>query len=153
MPLVCFYYVTLKCNCKCEFCNIWQDKENFKLKEQSLAEIANNLRDLKKLHVKLIDFTGGEPLLYPNLIEALKLAKKKGFRTTITTNCLLYPKYARALKGLVDLLAISLDSTDEEKHNKIRGVKTFDKVIDTIKLAKQIKQKLYIIHTVTEDNY
>jgi len=152
MRLLCNYYVTLKCNAKCEFCNIWQDKDNFHLQEQTLTEIENNLRALKKLGVKIIDFTGGEPLLYPHLIEALHLAKKYGFYTTITTNCSLYPQYATRLNGLVNMLFFSLQSTEETVHNAITQANLFAKVIESIKITKQIKQKVSLLHTVTDTN-
>jgi len=100
------------------------------------------LRDLKKLGVKLIDFTGGEPLLYPHLIEVLKEAKKLGFYTTITTNCLLYPKYAKDLAGLVDILQFSFESVDEDTHNRIRGVRSYKNVLESIEIAKKLKQKV-----------
>lgn len=149
-PIFCNYYVTLRCNSKCEFCNIWQITE--KSEEQSIYEIKNNLKALRKLGVKIIDFTGGEPLLYPNIIEALTLAKDYGFYTTVTTNCILYPKFALKLKGLVDVLQFSFESPTEEIHNKIRGVNCYNKVIESIHLAKEIKQKVYLIHTVTDHN-
>lgn len=151
-PLLCNYYITLKCNSKCSFCNIWKNKKNSELKEQSLEEIKANLVDLKKLGVRFIDFTGGEPLLYPKLVEVLKFAKNLGFYTLITTNCILYPTYARKLKGLIDNLQFSFDSTNEKVHNKIRGVNCYKKVIESIKLAKKIKQKVTLLHTVTNEN-
>ncbi len=151
-PRICNYYVTLRCNSKCSFCNIWRNKENSKIREQTLDEVENNLRALKKLGVKLIDFTGGEPLLYSPLIDVLKLAKKMKFYTSITTNCLLYPKYASKLRGLVDILQFSFESVDADKHNKIRGVNSHHKVIRSIEIAKKIKQKVYLLHTVTNGN-
>lgn len=152
MRLLCNYYVTLKCNAKCEFCNIWQNKDHFQLEEQSLIEIENNLHALKKLGVKIIDFTGGEPLLYPHLVAALHLARKYGFYTTITTNCSLYPQYATRLKGLVNMLFFSLQSTEEAVHNAITQANLFQKVIESIKITKQIKQKVSLLYTVTDAN-
>jgi MoaA/NifB/PqqE/SkfB family radical SAM enzyme len=152
MPFLCNYYVTLRCNARCSFCDIWQNKGNFGLREQSLQEIESNLRDLKKLGVRVIDFTGGEPLLYPHLIAALQLAKKYGFYTTVTTNCSLYPRYSSRLKGMVDMLFFSLQSADEKEHNRIAGIKSYQKVIESIGIAKQIKQKISLLHTVTDAN-
>lgn len=152
MKILCNYYVTLRCNLKCNFCNIWQQKENFALPEQSIAEVDNNLKALKKLGIKLIDFTGGEPLLYPNIIEALTLAKKYGFYTTLTTNGMLYPKYAKELKGLVDLQYLSIQSINEKTHNTITGAKSFDAVIASIDAAKKNKQKISLLHTVTNES-
>ena len=152
-PHLCNYYVTLRCNSKCQFCDIWRKEENFTLQESGLETVKNNLIDLKKLGVKLIDFTGGEPLLYPHLIVVLKEAKKMGFYTTITTNCLLYPKYAKDLAGLVDILQFSFESVDEDTHNRIRGVRSYKNVLESIEIAKKLKQKVSLIHTVTDENY
>ncbi len=152
MKLFCNYYVTLRCNSRCGFCDIWRNESNFNLREQSLNEVESNLRALKKLGVKIIDFTGGEPLLYPNLVSALQLAKEHGFYTTVTTNCSLYSQHARQLKGLVDMLFFSLQAVDEEEHNQIVGIKSHQKVVISIAIAKQIKQKISLLHTVTDAN-
>jgi MoaA/NifB/PqqE/SkfB family radical SAM enzyme len=150
--ILCNYYVTLRCNSRCEFCAIWQQKPAVDSREQSLGEVENNLRDLKKLGVKVIDFTGGEPLLYPDLRAALILAKKLGFYTTVTTNCILYPQYAADLKGLINVLYFSLHSYEEGLHNATAGVKSYQQVITSIKIAKKLRQKIYLLHTVTNDN-
>lgn len=106
--ILCNYYVTLRCNSRCRFCDIWRRELADNPREQTLAEVENNLRALKELGVKIIDFTGGEPLLYPHLRAALVLAKKLGFYTTVTTNCILYPQLAAELKGLINVLYFSL---------------------------------------------
>jgi len=151
MKLLCNYYVTLRCNSKCEFCNIWHTAHH-NSSEQTLEEIVSNLQDLKRLKVKIIDFTGGEPLLYRHLVEALQLAKHYEFYTTLTTNCTLYKKYAAQLTGLIDLLFFSLQSTDEATHNKMCGIKSFASVIESIEIAKEVKQKISLLHTVTDSN-
>ncbi|MEI8055193.1 MAG: radical SAM protein [bacterium] len=150
--ILCNYYVTLRCNSQCKFCAIWHQKPEAITEEQSITEVENNLRDLKKLGVKVIDFTGGEPLLYPYLREVLILAKKMGFYTTVTTNCILYHKHAAALKGLINVLYFSLHADTENAHNETTGVKSYHKVIASISLAKKIRQKIYLLHTVTNEN-
>jgi len=118
-----------------------------------LDDVVRNLPELKKLGVKFIDFTGGEPLLNSDLPAMMTEAKKLGFVTSVTTNCLLYPKYAERLRGIVDLLHFSLDSADRKQHDKIRGVKCFDKVIESIAIAKRLGEKPDILFTVTNENY
>ncbi|MDR1057835.1 MAG: radical SAM protein [Coxiellaceae bacterium] len=150
MKILCNYYVTLRCNSRCKFCNIWQLQH--KSQEPTIEEIKNNLKDLKKLGIKVIDFTGGEPLLYPFLREALVVAKKLGFYTTVTTNCTLYPQYAGDLKGLINVLYFSLHSHQESVHNEITGINSHQKVITSIELAKKLHQKIYLLHTTTNEN-
>ena len=136
-PILCNYYLTYRCNATCSFCDIWEKPSPY----ITLENFRENLRDLKKLGVKVIDFTGGEPLLHRNLDVLLEETKKAGLLTTVTTNTLLYPKYAERLKGKIDMLHFSLDSPDEDEHNKSRGVKCFDKLLDSIQLANQLGSK------------
>jgi MoaA/NifB/PqqE/SkfB family radical SAM enzyme len=147
-PVLCNYYLTYRCNATCSFCDIWEKPSSY----INLENFRENLIGLKKLGVKVIDFTGGEPLLHSKLDILLEEAKKAGFITTVTTNCLLYPKYADRLKGNIDMLHFSLDSPDEEEHNLSRGVKCFDKLLDSIHIAKKNKERPDILFTVFEQN-
>lgn len=145
---MCNYYVTYRCNASCSFCDIWEKPSPY----ITLENFRANLRDLRKLGVRVIDFTGGEPLLHRELDILLAEAKKAGFITTVTTNCLLYPKYAERLKGKIDILHFSLDSPEEEEHNLSRGVQCFDKVIESIALARKLGERPDILFTVFEQN-
>jgi len=147
-PILCNYYLTYRCNAFCDFCDIWEKPSPY----VTLEEVKANLLDLKKLGVKVIDFTGGEPLLHRQLPEFLSLAKSMGFITTVTTNALLYPKLAYKLKGKVDMLHFSLDFADALQHNKTRGVECFDFVMQSIRLAKSIGEKPDILFTVFKEN-
>ena len=113
---------------------------------------AGHFLTAKKLGVKVVDFTGGEPLLHRQIDELLREAKKAGLITTITTNGLLYPKYASRLRGLVDMLHFSLDSPNRDEHDKSRGVKCFDKVMVSIQIAKSYNERPDILFTVFENN-
>lgn len=147
-PVLCNYYVTYRCNAKCGFCDIWERPSPY----VTLNQVRKNLEDLKRLGVKVIDFTGGEPLLHRQMSEFLALAKQMGFITTLTTNAMLYPKYAEKLKGKIDMLHFSLDSPHREAHDKSRGVKCFDFVMESIQIAKSLGEKPDILFTVFEEN-
>ena len=147
-PVLCNYYVTYRCNATCSFCDIWERPSPYVTPEN----VRENLRDLKRLGVRVIDFTGGEPLLHRQLPDLLAEAKKLGFITTITTNGLLYPKYADRLHGLVDMLHFSLDSPIAEEHDRSRGVTCFDKVMESIGVARQLGERPDILFTVFEHN-
>lgn len=147
-PVLCNYYVTYRCNAACSFCDIWERPSPY----ITLQEAKANLAALKRLGVKVVDFTGGEPLLHRQLDELLKECKRLGLLTTITTNCLLYPKYANRLRGLVDMLHFSLDSPERDEHDLSRGVKCFDKVMESIQIAKSLGERPDILFTVFESN-
>lgn len=147
-PVLCNYYLTYRCNAKCSFCDIWEKPSPYVTEEN----VRENLRDLKKLGVRVIDFTGGEPLLHRELHVFLRIAKEMGFITTVTTNCLLYPKYGEGLRGLIDMLHFSVDSPIEEEHNLSRGVNCFSHVMKSLELAEQWGEKPDILFTVSSEN-
>ncbi len=153
MLLLCNYYVTYKCNAYCEFCHFADHKRYKSTPNASLEDFKKNVEELVKLGVKFIDLTGGEPLLNPDIAEMAKFANRLKMQTSITTNTLLYPKFADSLKGNVNLLHFSLDSPDEEEHNKIRKVNCFNKVFESIEIAKSLGEFPDILFTVTNDTY
>lgn len=147
-PVLCNYYVTYRCNASCSFCDIWERPSPY----IDLDNFRQNLLALKKLKVKVIDFTGGEPLLHRQIDVMCQMAKEMGFITTLTTNTLLYPKWAEKLKGLVDMLHFSLDSAYKERHDDLRGIACFDKFVESIELANSLGERPDILFTVGSHN-
>ncbi|MCS7189254.1 MAG: radical SAM protein [Bacteroidia bacterium] len=149
-PVLANYYLTYRCNAACKFCDIWEKPSPY----ASIENVIQNLRDLRRLGVRVIDFTGGEPLLHRQLPTFLEIAQRMGFITTVTTNCLLYPKRAYELKGKVDMLHFSLDAASAEKHNHLRGgVPCFEFVQESLHIAKSLGEKPDILFTVTPENW
>ncbi|MCU7500451.1 MAG: radical SAM protein [Bacteroidota bacterium] len=153
MLLLCNYYVTYKCNSSCEFCH-FADHEKFStFPEASLQDFKNNVSQLARLGVKFIDLTGGEPLLNKDIAEMAGFARSLRMQTSITTNTLLYPKYADKLAGKINLLHFSMDSPDEEEHNSIRRVKCFKSIFKSIEIAKSLGEYPDILFTATNENF
>ena len=153
MLLLCNYYVTYRCNAYCSFCEFAAHGKYKDTPHASLDDFIRNTNELRKLGVKFIDLTGGEPLLNPHIVEMTEHARSLRMQTSITTNTLLYPKYAEKLAGKVNLLHFSLDSPDEEEHNKIRGVNCYNSVFESIELAKSLGEFPDILFTVTNETY
>jgi MoaA/NifB/PqqE/SkfB family radical SAM enzyme len=147
-PVLCNYYLTYRCNAKCGFCDIWEQPSPM----IDMEDARQNLDDLRRLGVRIIDFTGGEPLLHTGLGELLSMAKERGFLTTVTSNGLLYPKRAKELKGKVDMLHFSIDSSRRDEHNESRGVKCFDKLMESIEIALSLGENPDLIFTVTNES-
>lgn len=147
-PVLCNYYVTYRCNAACSFCDIWERPSPY----VTLEQVQVNLLALKELGVRVIDFTGGEPLLHREIGALLQAAKQLGFITTLTTNTLLYPKWAERIHGLVDMLHFSLDSVDAAKHNASRKVDCFEHLQRSIEIAQSLGERPDILFTVTDEN-
>ena len=110
-PLFVHLSPLTSCNLKCEYC--YQIDETHDL--MSIELFKKVLNQCIKLNVGIIAFTGGEPLLWQPLENALMLCKKVGIFTQITTNGFLLNKNKideLANCGL-DMLSISIDGYDK----------------------------------------
>ncbi len=151
-PVICNYYLTYRCNARCGFCSIWQDTSIPASRESPVGVVCRNLGDARMLGVKVVDLTGGEPLLYDGLPDVLAHARKIGLWTTVTTNGILYPRRARELAGLVSILQFSLDAPDRAGHDAVKGVPCFDRLMESIESARSLGERPTFIHTVTDEN-
>ena len=70
----CTIVLTHNCNLRCNFCYAKSAgyKESDRISIENLKEILSFCSDSK---VKYLVFTGGEPLLYPNLVDVLRYIK------------------------------------------------------------------------------
>ena len=148
-PLLCNYYVTCRCNARCSFCSIRPEPG---ARESSVSVVSRNLGDAKLLGVRVVDFTGGEPLLYEGLPEALAFAGHIGLKTTVTTNGILFTERAKELAGLIDILQFSLEGADRESHDAVTVTPSFDLVMKGVGTALSLGDNPTLIHTVTDDN-
>jgi MoaA/NifB/PqqE/SkfB family radical SAM enzyme len=151
-PVLANYYVTYKCNSRCTYCDIPIKPENIRIKESDPDLVIENLAALKRLGVKVVDFTGGEPLIYRHLPRVLKAAKEMGFFTSLANTGTLYPRMAKELSGLVDDLKFSLSTIDPAAYKAERGIDGFQKVVDSIKLARSLGELPSIIATATPES-
>ncbi len=148
-PILLHYYITNRCNARCVFCDIWRERPKA---DAVLSDVAANLVQARAAGCRFVDFTGGEPLLHPDLPEFLRQAKKVGLMTSVTTNCLLFEERVKELAGLIDLPHFSVDADEAGLHDKIRGCKSFDKVLKSIDTA--IANRVYpdLLFTYTDEN-
>ncbi len=144
------WYVTTRCNSRCQTCSIWKDPA-YKSSESPLEERFHLLSQIKRMGFQSVDFTGGEPLLYRGLPALIAYGRRLGLFTSLTTNGTLYPKFARDLKGNLASLSFSLDAADRETHDTIRGIKCFDKVLQSMILARKLGEIVLLKTTVCND--
>jgi MoaA/NifB/PqqE/SkfB family radical SAM enzyme len=151
-PILLHFYVTCRCNARCAFCDIPDNCDIPASEELPLNDAVEIVRQAKDVGVKFVDFTGGEPLLYKHLPELLDESRAMGLYTSVTTNCVLYPHMAESIRGNVNYLHFSLDSMDKQLHDSIRGVKCWDKVMESVGVALSLGERPDLMFTVNEDN-
>lgn len=146
--------VTLRCNGKCPFCSIHSLPSSYTKNEMSTTKIKNIIDQIAEFGINTLSFTGGEPTLRKDLSELVYHAGvKHDLITGIATNGFLMPKLLKNgyMSGL-DYILLSLDYSSPEMHDKTRALKSFDKIIETIKLAKKKDIKTIISTVAMNDN-
>lgn len=150
---VVVWNVTRRCNLKCVHCYAHAGNENFP-DELSTEEGKVVLDDLARFGVPVVLFSGGEPLMRPDLVELADYAVKKGMRAVISTNGTLITRpVAQELKKVgLSYVGISLDGL-EEINDRFRGVKgAFRKALEGITACQEAGIKVGLRFTMNRLN-
>lgn len=108
------------CNCRCVMCDIWKTKQNRAFKTSDLEP---HLASMRRLGVRWIVFSGGEPLLNQELAAVCAILKTENIHLTLLTTGLLLAKCAAQVAASFDDVIVSLDGP-QEVHDSIRRVES-----------------------------
>jgi cyclic pyranopterin phosphate synthase len=125
--------LTPQCNLSCVYCHReGEKKQGSQLSAEDIAEI---LRVAAHFGIRSVKFTGGEPLLRPDLVEIIE-SVPQGIESSITTNGTLLADLASDLKRAgLKRVNVSLDSLNRETYKKITGTDRLGDVLDGIAAA------------------
>ena len=125
--------LTPKCNLSCIYCH--REGEKAPGDPISAAEIAEILRVAAGFGIRSVKFTGGEPMLRPDLIEIIK-SVPTGMESSLTTNGTLLAGLAADLKQAgLRRVNVSIDSLDPAIYKKITGTDRLSDVLEGIDAA------------------
>ena len=125
------------CNSNCIYCEAPRDKEV--LANTKVYKVLPLIKDMIKNNILkrdgTIDFAGGEPTIYREFEDLLDEFIKHDFQKIIIhTNAI--KKSGAIVKGLkkgVIRILVSIDAGSKEVHQKVKQVKSYDKVWKTLK--------------------
>jgi len=144
---------TRRCNLRCIHC--YSSSDNHAAPNELTGDEARKMiTDIAAFECPVLLFSGGEPLLRPDILELVRFAKDKGLRAVISTNgTLITEELAATLSTIgLDYAGISLDAAEPEINDKFRGVRgAFDRALDGIRncLAAGVKVGLRLTITST----
>ncbi len=144
-------YIRIKptnyCNHRCYYCS-YADQElglrdSVKMQDQiSWEKMQEIIQDMKEMGVKAVTFSGGgEPLVYPHIVETMQRVLDAGIDLSIITNGqLLKDDRAEVLKN-AKWVRISFDAAQADTYAKVRQLtlNAFDEVCENIRNFAQIK--------------
>lgn len=132
--------ITGDCDLNCKFCSdLFKNQKGSKV-----SEILEVIDKLPKKTIEKIEITGGEPLLYPNLLELLKEIKLRGFSIGISTNGVLLEN-SKDILEYVDEVTLPIDSCTSDKSEKMgRNKFQLHKTLNNIVLLRNVKPEIKI---------
>jgi len=152
--MIISWNVTNGCNMFCDHC--YRDAASKFEDELNTEEGKALLDEIAKAGFKIMIFSGGEPLMRPDIVELVKHATSLGLRPVFGTNgTLITPELARQLKEAGTMgVGISLDSLDPKKHDDFRRFPgAWEGAVRGIKNCKDAGLPFQIHTTVMDWNY
>lgn len=88
----------------------------------TLAEIGRLASELPDLRTRIVLFSGGEPLLRPDVFDIAALFRREGLQLHLHTSGVLLERTAAHVAEHFSRVIVSLDSHEEDGYRRIRGV-------------------------------
>jgi Fe-coproporphyrin III synthase len=149
-PIV-VWNLTRTCNLKCVHCYTDSTAAAYP-DELTTAQCKAVLDDLAEFKVPAVLFSGGEPLVRPDIFELAEHARGRGLHVVLSTNgTLIDARIAWRLKELqFAYVGISLDSADPAIHDEFRGTKgAFTRTMRGFRNCVEAGQKVGLRLTLT----
>jgi MoaA/NifB/PqqE/SkfB family radical SAM enzyme len=128
-PVMAHIIPIRRCNLSCTYCNEYDDFS----KPVAAGTMVERLNRLADLGTTIITFSGGEPLLHPELDTLIAhIRKRKIIAGLITNGYLLTPQRIRQLNGAgLDHMQISIDNVMPDDVSK-KSLKVLDKKLQML---------------------
>jgi radical SAM protein with 4Fe4S-binding SPASM domain len=125
----------------CKHCWISSSPLN-QFQEVGIADLYQILCNIERLRPSNVILSGGEPTVSKHLYEVLEYFNKSSICYSMETNGINMPEGLKILlregvtNGLCKEIGVSIDG-DKESHNQIRGPRTFEKTIKTVRMLTE----------------
>jgi len=128
-----------QCNCRCVMCDIWRIRE---AREITPADLEPLLESFRRLGLRWVVFSGGEPQLNQKWSSLAQIFRSAGIRVTLLTAGLLLKEQAQLVAEVVDDVIVSLDGPPAI-HNHIRRVRdAFERLSDGVTALRQVRPSM-----------
>jgi MoaA/NifB/PqqE/SkfB family radical SAM enzyme len=118
LPVVVFF-PTSRCNSRCVSCDWWKCSGAGDLTLKEIEAVANAL---PALGTRMVLFSGGEPLLRPEVFDAAAMFREHDITLHLHTSGVLLERTAPDVARVFSRVIVSLDASTEVLYQAVRGV-------------------------------
>ncbi len=146
--------LTNRCNLTCPVCFANANSAGY-LYEPSFAEVRKMLQALRNerpVAGRIVQFSGGEPTVYPRFFDAVRLAKELGFsHIQAATNGILLadPEFARQSREAgLSTLYLQFDGISDDIYRKTRGEDLVETKLKVVENCRATGMKIVLVPTI-----
>ncbi len=155
-PFIVIWEVTQACDLACVHCRAMA-QPNPLPGELTHEEGVALIEEIARMSPKVCVLSGGDPLKRVDLLDLVRYGKSLGLRvaTIPAATPLLTRQVVKALKAAgLDQMALSLDASTAEAHDRFRGVAgAFQKTMEAIGWAHEAKLPLQVNTVISQHNF
>jgi len=151
-----FWESTAGCNLECVHCRRLEVSRELSRKDLDHRQAMSFIESLPKTGKPIVVFSGGEPLMRPDIFGLAQRAKDIDLPTALATNGT--PVDDAVAKRIVDTgfrrVSISFDGPNPDTHDKFRGIDgAFENSIRGFKALRKLGMSMQINTTITKHNF
>lgn len=137
--------LTNRCNMGCPYCFLGEHPEGI-LPDLPTDVVKEAIKKLWEGGAKMLNYSGGEPLLRDDIVELIRYGHELGLTTILSTNgILLLPELVSKLEGYLTWICLSLDGPNPEINDSVRGrTGHFDECLERLRLLEKTNINLKI---------
>ena len=150
--------LTNACNMFCGYCfrECCQEGNRF-LSVKNVFKILDYFKNINPTTKKIVQFTGGEILLHPDIALIISYALSSGFICRLQTNGLLLKQVSGEIRDLLSqkkvIIKVSIDGWDEATHGRFRGRNTFAEIVAGIEHIVKFNRNVGLKTVVSSKNF
>lgn len=150
--------ITSNCNQQCVYCEIGQRIPSSSAERLRSDDLIWILDQMVAIGIRRISICGGEPFLFPELMEIISHAAQKKIQCAITTNGMTLHSLSDAdlllLKNSQAEINLSIDSFNHEINDTIRGYdNALSNALHSIARLKEYKMSFKVLTVISKYNF
>jgi uncharacterized radical SAM superfamily Fe-S cluster-containing enzyme len=148
--------LTNRCNLTCPVCFANANVAGYVYEPdfETVRRMLQALRDERPVAGRIVQFSGGEPTIYPRFLDVLRMAREMGFsHTQVATNGIKFTdlEFAEQCKEAgLHTLYLQFDGVCDDIYRRTRGARLWDQKLQCIENVKRAGLKIVFVPTIVK---